>query len=58
MAQKQIPQERLIDLQRRLNILPPRSHERRNVIQQTADLYGMSEATLYRALKRMFTSSK
>ncbi len=40
-----------MDLQRRLNILAPRSHERRRVIQEAAHLYGVSEPTLYRALR-------
>src|SRR5438105_13048065 len=40
-----------MDLQRRLGILPPRSHERRRVIQEAAQLYGVSEPTLYRALR-------
>ena len=52
MARKQIPHEALIDLNRRLNLLPPRSHQRRIVLQQTAELYGVSEATLYRALRK------
>ena len=51
MAHKQIPQEALIDLNRRLHSLPPRSHDRRIVIQKAAQLYGVSEATLYRALR-------
>ena len=51
MAKKQIPQEALIDLKRRLSSLPPRSHDRRIVMQKTAQLYGVSEATLYCALR-------
>jgi hypothetical protein len=51
MRRKKIPTEALVDLQRRLGMFPARSHERRSVIQQSADLYGVSEATLYRALR-------
>ena len=40
----------LIDLHRRLSTLPIRSHERRMIMQETANLYGVSEQTLYRAL--------
>ena len=48
---KQIPYESLVDLHRRLNVLPPRSPQRRVVMQHTAETYGVSEATLYRALR-------
>jgi hypothetical protein len=47
---KQISAEALLELHRRLSTLPPRSHERRLVMQDTARLYGVSEPTLYRAL--------
>ncbi len=43
--------EALFTLQRRLSPLPLRSRERRVIIQQTADLYGITEHTLYRALR-------
>src|SRR5690348_18509627 len=33
-----------------LSVLPARSHERRIIMQETANLYGVSEQTLYRAL--------
>lgn len=46
-----IPTEALLDLQRRLRTYPPRSHERRIIIIQVAELYGVSESTLYRALQ-------
>jgi hypothetical protein len=49
---KKIPEEALIDLRRRLSSLPPRSQDRRHVMRQTAELYGISEATLYRALRQ------
>jgi hypothetical protein len=50
MPKKQLMAEALIDLHRRLNTLPTRSHERRMIMQETANLYGVSEQTLYRAL--------
>lgn len=46
-----VPAEALLDLQRRLQIFPPRSHERRIIIQQVAELYNISETTLYRSLR-------
>ena len=52
MGRKEIPQEALIDLNRRLSLLEPRSPQRRTVIQHTAEVYGVSEATLYRALRK------
>ena len=50
MPKKQLVAEALIDLHRRLSALPSRSHERRMIMQETANLYGVSEQTLYRAL--------
>src|SRR5271166_6850369 len=50
MPKKQLVAEVLIDLHRRLSTLPTRSHERRMIMQETANLYGVSEQTLYRAL--------
>lgn len=51
MPHKPIPPEALIDLRRRLDTLPPRSPERRRIIQETATLYSVSEYTLYRVLR-------
>lgn len=51
MSGKRIPYESLIDLRRRLNIFPPRTGERRLIMQETANLHGVSEVTLYRALR-------
>ncbi len=48
---KQIPPEALLDLRRRLETLPARSPERRALMQETAQFYGMAEVTLYRALQ-------
>jgi hypothetical protein len=51
MARHAISTEILIDLRRRLSSLPPRSPARRQIMQETAALFGVSEATLYRALQ-------
>jgi hypothetical protein len=50
MSRKVIPSEILIDLARRLALLPARCHERRQVIAETAQVFGVSEPTVYRAL--------
>jgi hypothetical protein len=52
MPRKAIPAEALVDLRRRLNLLPPRAPERRRIMQETAALYGVSEPTLYRAIQQ------
>ena len=51
MSGKHISTEALISLRNRLSCLPSRSHERRSMMQEIAKLYGVSEATLYRALR-------
>jgi len=48
---KQIPAEALLELRQRLQNFPPRSAERRSQMQQFGDLYGVSESTVYRALR-------
>ena len=50
MRKKELPAEVLVGLQRRLLGLPPRSHDRRLLLQETAQLYDISEPSLYRAL--------
>lgn len=52
VRQKTIPAEVLVNLRRRLHGLPARSPERRRIMQETAALYGVSEPTLYRALRQ------
>lgn len=52
MFKKQIPSEAVLGLQRRLAGLPPRNSERRQIIHQVAELYGISEQSLYRALAK------
>lgn len=51
MKQKQVPAEALMTLRQRLSLLPPRSPERRQVLRDTAQLYGVSIDTVYRALR-------
>jgi len=51
MKRKQLPADALVDLRRRLADLAPRSSERRLIMQETAALYGISESSLYRALR-------
>lgn len=51
MPKKEIPAEAIVDLRRRLDQLPPRSKERRVLVQEIAQLYGISEDTVYRTLR-------
>ena len=51
MKRKQIPPEALVSLRQRLEMLPPRSQQRRLLMTETAELYGVSIHTLYRALR-------
>ncbi len=51
MVRSTIPPEALVELVRRLVQLPHRSRERRRLIQETAQLYGVSSDTIYRALR-------
>ena len=51
MSKKLIAAERLADLDRKLWDLPRRSPERRRIIDETAAFYGVSETSLYRALR-------
>jgi hypothetical protein len=51
MPKKQIPIDAIVDLRRRLEQLPPRSSSRRVLVQEIAQLYGISEDTVYRTLR-------
>jgi hypothetical protein len=51
VSKKLIAAERLADLDRKLWDLPRRSPERRRIIDETAAFYGVSETSLYRALR-------
>jgi hypothetical protein len=48
---KKIPEERLGELRRQLELLPARAPERRTLILKFASLYAVSESTVYRSLK-------
>ena len=51
-AGSRIPNEALISLRHRLETLPARHADRRDMIAAAAELYGVSRATLYRELRR------
>jgi predicted DNA-binding transcriptional regulator AlpA len=51
MPKKQIPIDAIVDLRRRLEQLPPRSPSRRVLVQEIAQMYGISEDTVYRTLR-------
>jgi hypothetical protein len=48
---KKIPDERLLELKKRLDLLLPRNPERVKMIQSFADLYAVSVGSVYRALR-------
>ncbi len=52
MTCREVPAEALAELSRRLENLPARSRERRLQVEEMAKLYGVSPATLYRALRK------
>lgn len=52
MASKPIPLEAIIALQNQLDALPARHSERRQLVEQTADFYGVSLSTVRRALRQ------
>ena len=51
MRGKKIPDEILFALGQRLEILPERSAQRRSLVRETADLFGVSEKSVYRYLR-------
>ena len=53
MSRSQVPTEAILNLRQRLSELPSRCAERRQLVQQAAELYGVSESTLYRALRHI-----
>lgn len=52
MPRKAISPEALTDLRRQLGALPPRSAQRRCLMQEASTFYGISEPTLYRLLRQ------
>ncbi len=55
MRRRGIPIETLMELRNSLSLLPPRSKERRILVEETAGLYSVSTVTIYRALKEYIT---
>ena len=53
MRQKKLPSEVITDLRRRLNAFAPHTRERRQIIEETAQLYNVSTDSLYRALRTL-----
>ena len=51
MGHRRIPPEAIVQLRQRLASLPRNSSSRRALIQETANLYGVSEHTIYRVLR-------
>ena len=51
MAQKTIPEERLIELQHAISVFSARSVEKKHIIENFASLYGVSPNTVYRCLR-------
>ena len=51
MVHRKIPPEAILQLSQRLASLPRHSSDRRALIQTTAELYGVSEHTIYRVLR-------
>jgi hypothetical protein len=51
-SRSRIPREALVSLRHRLEMLPARHADRKGMITDAAALYGVSRATLYRALRR------
>jgi hypothetical protein len=54
MRRKRPSAETLVLLRRRVEALPPRSAERRHLIEDCANLHGVSTDTIYRALRDQF----
>lgn len=53
MRRKTIPVDSLLQLRQRLDHFPKKSQERRIQVEAMADLYGISSATIYRALSSL-----
>lgn len=54
MRPNTLPVETLLALRQQLDDLPPRAPERHTLIADTATLYGVSPATVYRALRDFY----
>ncbi len=53
IKRKSLPVESILQLKNRLDTLPPRHEERKDLDASMADLYGVSPATIYRALREL-----
>lgn len=51
MAKKQIPEDRLIELQNKISLFSARSLDKKRIVRDFADLYGVSTNTVYRSLR-------
>jgi hypothetical protein len=51
MVRKPLPEDAVLALCQRLELFPTKRAERKQLVQETADLYGVSAATVYRALR-------
>jgi hypothetical protein len=52
MPRKKIPEDRLIELKKSLDLLPKRSADRKAMVRAFSELYGVSSSSVYRALRR------
>ena len=52
MPVKKIPDERLLEIRKRLDMLPERSPERPKIVSEFGELYGVSKGSVYRALRK------
>lgn len=53
IKRKSLPVESILQLKNRLDTLPPRHEERKELVASMADLFGVSPATIYRALREL-----
>nr|WP_319397225.1 IS481 family transposase [uncultured Desulfobacter sp.] len=49
-----MPKDRLIELHNRFNLLPVRHEERKRLVMEFAEIYGVSTNTVYRSLRELF----
>jgi len=50
---KSIPEDRLYELKNRLDLMPPRSSERKNAVAEFGKFYNFSSKTIYRRLRKI-----
>nr|WP_321404931.1 IS481 family transposase [uncultured Desulfobacter sp.] len=49
-----MPKDRLVELKNRLDLFPARASERKNLVCEFAELYGVSVNTVYRSIRELF----